>query len=65
MSMTGTIKMFNELKGYGFIEPDIGGVDIFVHVSNCIETPQVGDRVKFEERSSRRGKPEAYGVEIV
>jgi cold shock protein len=63
--MTGTVATWNDEKGYGFIEPDVGGADIFVHVSNCIETPQVGDRVRFEERTSRRGKPEAFGVELV
>ena len=51
---TGTVKWFNETKGYGFIQPDQGGKDVFVHVSAV-------------ERSGMRGLAEgmkiSYGVE--
>jgi CspA family cold shock protein len=58
---TGTIKFYNESKGYGFIAPDAGGVDLFVHISSCderIEALEKGQRVRFEERTSARsGNP--------
>jgi CspA family cold shock protein len=46
---TGTVKWFNETKGYGFIAPDQGGKDVFVHVSAV-------------ERSGMRGLPEGMKV---
>ena len=42
---TGTVKWFNETKGYGFIEPSAGGKDVFVHIKDCNGAPpQVGWR---------------------
>jgi cold shock protein len=63
--MTGTVAMWNDDKGYGFIKPDSGDVDVFCHASNCVDELKKGDRVKFDERPSRRGKPEAFAVEII
>jgi len=65
----GSVKYYNEDKGYGFITKDDGGGEIFVHISNChknIEALAVGDRVRFEERiSQRNGRPEAIAVELL
>jgi CspA family cold shock protein len=55
--MTGTVKFFNESKGYGFITNDQTGRDIFVHVSglNGLELRD-GDKVEYEEEEGRKGK---------
>ena len=58
--MNGTVKFFNTAKGFGFIEPDEGGKDIFVHAS-ALETAGIrmlneGDRVSFELEDDRKGK---------
>ena len=66
---TGRVKYFKPEKGYGFIEPDGGAGEVFVHVSNCaedVETLLVGQRVEFDQRTSpRSGKQEAVAVELV
>lgn len=62
---SGTVKYFNEAKGYGFIARDDGGDELFVHISNCAENLEVltkGQRVRYDERISTRGKLEAYAV---
>ena len=41
---TGTVKWFNETKGYGFIEPSAGGKDVFVHISEVQRRPQGTER---------------------
>ncbi|WP_340201368.1 cold-shock protein [Ascidiimonas sp. W6] len=55
--MTGTVKFFNESKGYGFITNDETGKDIFVHVSglNGVELRD-GDKVEYEEEEGRKGR---------
>lgn len=62
---TGTVKWFNEQKGYGFIVPDDGGKDLFVHASNIAmegwKTLQEGQAVAFEVGEGRKG-PEAKEV---
>jgi len=58
--MNGTVKFFNTAKGFGFIEPDEGGKDIFVHASALeiagIRMLNEGDRVSFELEDDRKGK---------
>ncbi|MCG9971232.1 MULTISPECIES: cold-shock protein [Christiangramia] len=54
--MQGTVKFFNESKGYGFITNDETKRDIFVHVTGLNgETIQEGDRVEYEETEGRKG----------
>ena len=55
--MTGTVKFFNESKGYGFITDEETGKDIFVHASGIrAEELREGDRVSYEEEEGRKGK---------
>ena len=52
---TGTVKFFNEEKGFGFIKPDDGGEDIFVHASGLIDEIRENDRVKFTVDQGKKG----------
>ena len=63
--MTGTVKFFNESKGYGFITNDQSGKDIFVHVSNLngVELRD-GDKVEYQESEGRKGMT-ATDVEVI
>ncbi len=62
---TGTVKWFNESKGYGFITPEDGSKDVFVHHSaitgSGFKTLAEGQRVTFEVRQGAKG-PEAVDV---
>jgi len=51
----GTVKFFNETKGFGFITPDDGGRDIFVHVSGLTDEIREGDKVTFDTEEGRKG----------
>ncbi|MCA5003697.1 cold-shock protein [Sphingobacterium bovistauri] len=51
----GTVKFFNETKGFGFITPDGGGDDIFVHVSGLVDQVQQGDQVTYDVENGRKG----------
>lgn len=63
----GTVKFFNSDKGYGFIAPDGGGADSFVHISAVeaagLGTLQKDQRIKFEVETDRRGKLSAVQLE--
>ncbi|MGC6422180.1 MAG: cold-shock protein [Flavobacteriaceae bacterium] len=55
--MTGTVKFFNESKGFGFITDDASGTDVFVHVTALDGlTLQEGDKVEYVEEEGRKGK---------
>ena len=60
MAMTGTVKFFNDEKGYGFISPETGGPDVFVHISALkgtdIGTLSEGQKISFEIEDDRRGR---------
>ena len=60
MRVTGTVKFFNTAKGYGFIQPENGGKDVFVHATALeqagIRSLNEGDRVSFELEDDRRGR---------
>ena len=67
MSNLGTVKFFNADKGYGFIAPDNGGTDAFVHIS-AVEragmiTLQQNQRVGYELEQDRRGKMAAVNLQ--
>ncbi|SEM76617.1 cold-shock DNA-binding protein family [Sphingomonas gellani] len=67
MSITGTVKFFNADKGYGFITPDTGGTDAFVHIS-AVErggmiSLQQDQRVSYELEQDRRGKMAAVNLQ--
>jgi cold shock protein len=52
---TGTIKFFNETKGFGFISEEGGGAEHFVHISGLIDEVREGDRVEFELENGKKG----------
>jgi len=62
---TGTVKWFNDAKGYGFIAPEDGGKDLFVHHSNIagdgFKSLTEGAKVEYESREGQKG-PEAINV---
>ncbi|OJV16463.1 MAG: cold-shock protein [Dyadobacter sp. 50-39] len=51
----GTVKFFNETKGFGFISPEDGGDDIFVHVSGLTDQIRENDSVSYEVENGRKG----------
>jgi cold shock protein len=51
----GTVKFFNETKGFGFITPSAGGADVFVHVSGLQDDIRENDRVSFEVQDGKKG----------
>lgn len=65
---TGTVKWFNDEKGYGFITPDKGGKDLFVHHSEInsdgFRTLNEGDRVEYSVGQGQKG-PNAQNVESI
>jgi CspA family cold shock protein len=66
---TGTVKWFNGTKGYGFIQPDEGGPDVFVHISAVeragLRSLNEGQKVTFElERDKRSGKMSAGNLAV-
>jgi len=64
----GTVKWFNNQKGYGFIQPDGGGNDVFVHISAVeqagISNLNEGQKVSFETETGRNGKASAVNLKV-
>ena len=66
---TGTVKWFNDQKGYGFIAPDNGGKDAFVHIS-AVEKAGIprlveGQKVEFDMVEGRQGKSSAENLRAI
>ncbi len=69
MRKSGTVKFFNQSKGFGFITPDEGGSDVFVHItaveSSGLAALSDGMRVSFDTEPDKRGKgPKAVDLEV-
>ncbi|MGP1254123.1 cold-shock protein [Algihabitans albus] len=66
---TGTVKWFNPTKGFGFIQPDNGGADAFVHISAVeragLSTLNEGQKVSYELQAGRNGKAAAEDLKLV
>lgn len=65
----GTVKFFNDSKGYGFISPDDGGTDAFVHITAVeragLRTLQQNQRVNYDLEEDQRGKTKAVNIQSV
>ena len=69
MAQQGTVKWFNSQKGFGFIQPEGGGNDVFVHIS-AVEQAGLGQlsehqRISFETETRRNGKVAAVNLKVV
>ena len=66
---TGVVKWFNATKGFGFITPDAGGQDAFVHISAVERSGMAGltegQKVEFELQKGRTGKTEATNLKAI
>ena len=63
----GTVKWFNATKGFGFIQPDEGGSDVFVHISaveqSTLDSLKEGQKVSFEVERGQQGKLSAVRLQ--
>jgi CspA family cold shock protein len=65
MRVTGTVKFFNTAKGYGFVQPDDGGKDVFIHATALeqagIRSLNEGDKISFVLEDDKRGRGKQAG----
>ncbi len=52
----GTVKFFNETKGFGFIKPNDGGPEVFVHATGLVDKITQDDQVTYEVQDGKKGK---------
>lgn len=66
---TGTVKWFNAQKGFGFIQPDAGGKDVFLHISAVeragMAPPKEGQKVSYDLEADRQGRSSAANLRAV
>jgi CspA family cold shock protein len=66
---TGTVKWFNDSKGYGFITPDDGGEDLFAHFSaitmSGFKSLKEGQKVSFDVTNGNKGKKQASNIQVI
>ncbi|MBO1073764.1 cold-shock protein [Roseomonas marmotae] len=65
----GTVKWFNATKGFGFIQPEDGSKDVFLHISDVqragMDAPREGDRLSYELQQGQQGKTSATALKAV
>ncbi len=66
---TGTVKWFNATKGFGFIQPEDGSKDVFLHISAVegagLQSPADGQKIEYELESGRDGRSSAGNISYV
>ena len=66
---TGSVKWFNATKGYGFIQPDAGGKDVFLHISAVeragLAAPADGQKVEYDLETGRDGRASAGNLSYI
>jgi CspA family cold shock protein len=69
MAINGTVKFFNTTKGFGFIQPDQGGKDAFVHISAVeragLSTLNEGQKVSYDVEKGRDGRESATNLQVL